>query len=213
MRRLWGLIIVIVLSTGTAAYADIVTLSSGRILSVQRVTDEGERVLLVLRGGGEIRCPRSMVVTVEPDEVPPASPDPVEVPASTGILPASTYGDLITRLAEERGVDPRLVSAVVRVESGFRPEATSSKGAMGLMQLMPGTARHYGVSNPYEPESNLAAGIMHLKGLLERFDVPEALAAYNAGTAAVLRYRGIPPFAETRQYVRSVLALAASPSR
>jgi soluble lytic murein transglycosylase-like protein len=210
VRSLFGLAVAIVLSTGTGASADLVTLSSGRVVPVLRVVDAGERVLLVLRGGGEILCPRSLVVAVEPDEVPPAASVQVE---ATGIPPATPYGDLIARLAGERGVDPGLIRAIVRVESDFRAAARSHRGAKGLMQLMPVTARQYGVSDPYEPEANLAAGITHLKGLLDRFDVPEALAAYNAGAAAVLRYRGIPPFAETRQYVRSVLELAASHSR
>jgi hypothetical protein len=207
-----GLAVAVILSTATAASAELVTLSSGRIISVLRTVDDGERVLLVLRGGGEIVCPRSLVVRVEPDEVPPSPADPVEASDATGVPSASPFGDLIARLADERGVDPALIRAMVRVESGFRPDARSSRGAMGLMQLMPRTAQQYGVSDPYEPEANLAAGITHLKGLLDRFDVPEALAAYNAGAAAVLRYRGIPPFAETRHYVRSVLGSSASTS-
>jgi soluble lytic murein transglycosylase-like protein len=213
MRCALGLAAAFVLLTGTVARADLVTLSSGRIISVLRVIDDGERVVLVLRGGGEILCPRSLVVRVDPNEVPPAPPDLDAASDAAGIFPASPYGDLIARLAEERGVDPGLIRAVVRVESGFRPDATSSKGAKGLMQLMPRTARQYGLTDPYEPEANLAAGIAHLKGLLDRFDLPEALAAYNAGAAVVVRYRGVPPFAETRRYVRSVLELAPSNSR
>ena len=98
-----------------------------------------------------------------------------------------------------------LVKAVIKVESNYREGARSRKGAMGLMQLMPETARRYAVANPYEPRANIEAGIKYLKSLLERFELPLALAAYNAGEAAVRRFGGIPPYPETQTYVRRVL--------
>jgi soluble lytic murein transglycosylase-like protein len=96
------------------------------------------------------------------------------------------------------------------VESGFNPHATSPKGAMGLMQLMPETAREYALADPFEPQSNIEAGVRYLRALIDRFKSwPMALAAYNAGEAAVRRFGGIPPYPETRAYVRTVLALIA----
>jgi soluble lytic murein transglycosylase-like protein len=118
------------------------------------------------------------------------------------------YGEIIDSAASTHGVDPVLVRAVIQVESAYKPRARSRKGAMGLMQLMPGTARQYAVRDPYDPKSNIEAGVRHLRTLLDRFEVGLALAAYNAGEAAVLKFQGIPPFRETRDYVTRVLSLA-----
>ncbi|MBV8207611.1 MAG: lytic transglycosylase domain-containing protein, partial [Acidobacteria bacterium] len=111
-------------------------------------------------------------------------------------------------------VDANLVRAVIKVESNFNPNAVSRKGAMGLMQLMPATARELNVSDPFDPEQNLEAGVRHLKSLLETNsgDVPRTLAAYNAGQGAVARSGGIPPYAETRNYVRQITHLYGSGS-
>lgn len=98
--------------------------------------------------------------------------------------------------------------AVIQVESAYQQRARSRKGAIGLMQLMPQTARQYAVSDPYDPESNIEAGIKHLKSLLTRLPVDLALAAYNAGEAAVEKFRGIPPYPETRSYVSRILSIA-----
>jgi soluble lytic murein transglycosylase-like protein len=101
------------------------------------------------------------------------------------------------------------VRAVIQVESGYQERARSPKGAMGLMQLMPDTAKQYAVANPYDPTSNIEAGIKHLRSLLDRFPVSLALAAYNAGEAAIERFRGVPPYQETRDYVSRILQLAS----
>lgn len=126
-------------------------------------------------------------------------------PLATG----STLSSLINFHARREGLSPRLVQAVVQVESGYNPRALSNKGAMGLMQLMPGTAKELGVSNAYDPEQNIRGGARYLRQQLDRFsgDVRLALAAYNAGPTAVTRYGGIPPYKETRRYVEKVLAL------
>ncbi len=110
-------------------------------------------------------------------------------------------------VAERGGVDHRLVESLVEMESGFNPRAVSRKGAMGLMQLMPEVAREYGVETPFDPWQNLDAGVRHLRGLLKKYDgdLERTLAAYNAGEGAVRRYNGIPPYAETQNYVRRVL--------
>jgi soluble lytic murein transglycosylase-like protein len=116
---------------------------------------------------------------------------------------------LITVTATRNQLDSALLKAVVHAESSFNPRARSRRGALGLMQLMPRTAKHYGVRNAFDPKQNLAGGARHLRNLLNRFNGDEtlALAAYNAGETAVNRYGGIPPYAETRAYVRRVQRL------
>ena len=106
----------------------------------------------------------------------------------------------------------RLVHAVIEQESSYQARARSRKGAKGLMQLMPDTARQYGVRNSYDPKSNLEAGVRHLKDLMSRLDLPMALAAYNAGEATIKRYGGLPPFPETQTYVRSILRRLGAPA-
>jgi soluble lytic murein transglycosylase-like protein len=117
----------------------------------------------------------------------------------------------INEAAARHHVDPNLVRALVKVESNFNPRAVSSKGAMGLMQLMPSTARMYAVRNPFDAAQNVDAGVRHLKGLLDNFngDVRLSLAAYNAGQGAVERNGGIPPYTETRNYVKRITNLMA----
>lgn len=121
-------------------------------------------------------------------------------------LPATIYDPFIDRVARENGVAPELIKAVALVESGFNPHAVSPKGAQGLMQLMPETARQYGVTDAFDPLSNLRAGTVHLRKLLDQFegDLVLALAAYNAGAGAVKRHGGVPNYKETREYVRKV---------
>ena len=117
------------------------------------------------------------------------------------------YGEIIDRVSAEHHVDARLVRAMITVESGYQERARSRKGAMGLMQLMPETARRFNVSDPYNPQANIEGGIRYLKTLLDRFPERLAIAAYNAGEAAVERFRGVPPYAETRDYVTRVLQI------
>jgi soluble lytic murein transglycosylase-like protein len=112
----------------------------------------------------------------------------------------------INEAATRHQVDPNLVRAVIKVESNFNPRAVSNKGAMGLMQLMPATARSLNVTNPFDPAQNVDAGVRHLKSLLNNFggNIPLSLAAYNAGERAVLKHNAVPEFAETKSYVRQI---------
>jgi soluble lytic murein transglycosylase-like protein len=203
---------VILLFAPERAAAEIAVLSSGRTLSIASHRTEGDTLILALRGGGEMRCETSLVREIVPDEVPFPEPAPVSAPAATvpapPALPVTPYTDIITTLSRAHGVDPVLVQALIQVESAYKPRARSHKGAMGLMQLMPATARAYRVRNPYDPAANVAAGVKHLKSLIDRWGVELALAAYNAGEAAVRKFNGIPPYRDTRDYVSRILSLA-----
>lgn len=197
-----------------AASADIVRLTSGATLSVKSATTEGDMMVFAMRGGGEIRMPKSFVAGVSPDEVLHAEA------ANTFILPtyeapkplSGSVPDMVDRLAAQFGVPVKLAHALIRVESNYQPDAVSPKGAMGLMQLMPALAKHYSVVDPFDPEQNLTAGLQHLKLLLDRFgdDTATALAAYNAGETAVAKYGRIPPYRETQDYVRRIMSLVQS---
>jgi hypothetical protein len=213
--------IVALLGTAAPASAEIVFLTSGRTLSVKSHKVDGESIVLTLRGGGEVTCDKNLISKIEADEVPYVDPEgdqQSEIAAAadqTGrerpTLDGTPYAEFIAAAAQAHGVDPLLVKALIQVESGYRPTARSPKGAVGLMQIMPSTARAYKVRNPFDPKANIEAGVRHLKALLDRFggDRTElALAAYNAGPGAVEKFNGVPPYRETRHYVSRILALA-----
>jgi soluble lytic murein transglycosylase-like protein len=155
---------------------------------------------------------RSMVVTsrpvaeqrVMPTVVEPraAGADTVAPSTPSGVIP-SGINEAVARIAAEHSLSPQLIHSVIKVESNYNPYAVSSKGALGMMQLIPETARRFGVRNVFNPEENIQGGAKYLRYLLDLFDgsYPMALAAYNAGEAAVTRYGGIPPYAETQTYV------------
>lgn len=122
---------------------------------------------------------------------------------------STIYDSIINRHCDRLGVDPVLAKAVIQVESGYDPRCISSKGARGLMQLMPGTARRFGVSKIFDPEQNIRGGVTYLAVLLQMFsnDLPKTLAAYNAGENAVVKHGGIPPYSETMTYVARALTV------
>jgi soluble lytic murein transglycosylase-like protein len=214
VRRLFcsGALLLGVLALATPAHAELVFFSSGRSLSVKKYRIDGDQLVLTLRSGGEIICERAGIDRIEADEVPYPEPEPEPAPVAAPVVPLALpaqwvpYGEIIDQVSAQHGVPAGLVKAVIKVESAYRQGARSPKGAMGLMQLMPGTARQFAVANPYEPRANIEGGTRYLKSLLDRFvELPLALAAYNAGEAAVLRFGGIPPYPETQAYVKSVL--------
>jgi Transglycosylase SLT domain len=205
----------VLLSSAALAQAEIVYLSSGRTLSIKSHRVDGDTYILTLRSGGEVSCDKSVIDKVVPDEVPYPEPQ-AENPGPAaealeqvgGLLESTPYGEIIASMSQTHGVDPMLVRALIQVESNYRPKARSRKGAMGLMQLMPSTAKEYQVRNPFDPRANIEAGIKHLRSLIDRWGVEIALAAYNAGEGAVVKFNGIPPYQETRNYVSRILGLA-----
>jgi soluble lytic murein transglycosylase-like protein len=179
-----------------AARADYAVLRSGQRLHVRGYERQGDRVRLVL-DGGTVEVAAADLVAVEPEEVFTPAPDPA---------PAGPYGKIIRAAAQEQGVDEALISSVIATESNFNPRAVSRRQAVGLMQLRPETATRYSVSDAFDPTQNISAGTRYLKDLLQQYhgNLALALAAYNAGPHRVERYHGIPPYAETRAYVRHV---------
>ena len=136
---------------------------------------------------------------------PPRSVRPRQLPSALSERP---YARLVEQAADRHGVDPRLVHALIEVESGYRADAVSGSGAIGLMQLMPLTAKRYGVADPLDPEANIEAGTRHLRSLLDEFGplyALDALAAYHAGEPIVRRHGGIPPHPQTHRFVSRVL--------
>ena len=214
MKRVRILSIVgFVLVLGAAeARAEIVYFSTGRTLSIKDHRADDDKLVLSLRAGGEIVCDPALIDRIVPDEVPwpePEAEKPAVVAAEAPQAPLTPvkYGDIIEKVSAEQDVPVKLVRAVIQVESAYHERARSPKGAMGLMQLMPATAKQYAVADPYDPASNIEAGVKHLKSLLQRLPVALALAAYNAGEAAVQRFNGIPPYRETQDYVSRILNL------
>ena len=206
------------------ASAEIVVFKNGRTMSARSHTIAGGMATVMLREGGEVTFPASIIERVDPDEVPypeaAALPPIVAAPPTVvhaqlvaeEVLAVRPFADLISTVAAAHDVDARLVHAVIEQESNYQARARSTKGARGLMQLMPATARQYGVRNSYDPRANIEAGVRHLKDLLSRLDLPVALAAYNAGEGTVQRYGGLPPYPETQAYVRNILRRLGRPA-
>lgn len=202
----------------TAARAELVILTDGDYVKVKAYATDGEQAVLTLPSGGRMAMAIERVDRVVDDEwVPPPPPPPAVAAAAAPLplgfeesqkVPDGPYGPLIYAAAKRHAMNPQIVSALIRAESAGNARAFSPKGARGLMQLMPSTATRFGVSRGelWNPERNLEAGVSYLKWLHDRFgdDLSRILAAYNAGEGSVDKYQGIPPYRETRDYVRRI---------
>ena len=194
--------------TCSAIAGEYVVLSSGFRIHADSHERDGN-VIRLETSQGAIEIPASSVTGIEKEEYTPP-PAPGAKPAATDPAPPDlTPQELITRAAIQAGLPPELVHSIARAESAYRADAVSSKGAIGLMQLMPGTAAELN-ADPYDPAQNADAGARYLRELLLKYQsdphqVLKAIAAYNAGPAAVDKYKGIPPYAETIEYVKRVL--------
>jgi soluble lytic murein transglycosylase-like protein len=208
--------LVLLLCSTVAIDAELVVFRTGDVLKVSAFEIEQGEILLQLASGGRLKLPMRRIERILDDEIVEvvAPAVPVEAPEfelgflETHPVPASPYGPLIHDAARRYHLNPGLVAAMVRCESAFDPYAMSPKGARGLMQLMPATAERFGV-DPVElddPARNLEAGVRYLRWLADRFDndLPKVLAAFNSGEGTVDRYRGVPPYRETQDYVRRV---------
>lgn len=215
--RLAAALTVSCLAVAVPARAELVVLASGEIVKVRSFMADDVEARLELTAGGIMTLPLERVERVLEDEVVEAVEAP-SVPASTAAIelgfvdgqgiPEGTFGGLAYWAARKHALNPQLVAAVARAESNWNPKARSRKGACGLMQLMPATASRFGVrrSELFDIEKNLDAGSRYLAWLVQRFEgrLDYVLAAYNAGEGAVDRYGGVPPYRETRNYVRRI---------
>jgi hypothetical protein len=218
-------VLVFLLCSTFAIQAELVVFGTGDVLKVSAFEIDGGDVFLTLASGGRMRLPIGRIARILDDEIEEPLPPPAPVPPppfelaflDTHPIPTAPYGDLIHTAARRHRMNPELVRAMVRCESAFNPWATSPRGAAGLMQLMPATAERFGITSDdrWDPAHNLDAGVAYLRWLTDHFanDLPLILAAFNSGEGAVERYGGIPPYRETRDYVRRVyneLGLEAS---
>lgn len=198
-----------------AAPGEIVVLGNGRFLKAESYAVAGDRVRVDLIAGGSLELPLLQVDRIIEDEVVASEADAAFEPRPLDLgfsdrhrPPDAPFGEHIFEVAKRRNVNPELITAIIRAESAFDPMAVSEKGARGLMQLMPATGRRFG-SQPeelFDAEINLEAGVAYLGDLITRYadDLPLVLAAYNAGEGAVARYRGVPPYRETQEYIRRI---------
>ena len=197
--------------TGTTVQlpaAEHAILKSGFRITAEKVELLDGVYFLRMAGGGETQLAEAQVERVERDDFvpPPPGPKPAETTRPAEAKPKLTIHELVTRAAVNNGLPPEFVHSVARAESAYQANAVSNKGAIGVMQLMPGTAAAL-EADPHDPEQNIEAGARYLRELLLRYDGDsvKALAAYNAGPGAVDRYNGPPPYRETITYVDRVL--------
>jgi soluble lytic murein transglycosylase-like protein len=203
VARLFSGWVLAALATAVPVFAgEYAVLSNGFRLHAERHEIAGSNILLYTNGG-VTEMPAASVASFEAEEyaAPPAIPPQVDPP-----LPVRDARTLVRDAARRTGLPPALVESVARVESNLRPDAVSPKGALGVMQLMPATARAL-EADPRDTAQNIDAGARLLRGLLIKYDgdVVKALSAYNAGSGAVDHYRGMPPYAETQDYVDKVI--------
>jgi soluble lytic murein transglycosylase-like protein len=208
------------------ARAELVILVDGSVMKVAGFQAEGDQAKILFAAGGMMTLPIDRIDRVLDDEYTPPEPAPPQTAAQATAealkmaeiplhfeearakVPDGPYGPMIFEAAKRHALNPQVVAALIRAESAGNPRAVSNKGARGLMQLMPATAERFGLRRErlLDPRENLEAGVKYLSWLIEQFpnDLSKVLAAYNAGENAVWRYKGIPPYRETREYVRRI---------
>lgn len=203
-----GLGLACAVSAATAS-ADTLFLSTGKTLKIDALTCEAITCTATL-AGGDVQIRAVDVLRVEPDEqvdIEPAPPAAADGGSAGESKTPRTVEQIVADAAHKYALPRSLVRAVARAESALNPAAVSPKGAQGVMQLMPGTAKELGVRDAFDAAENIDAGVRLLRQLLEKYDgrVAEALAAYNAGPGAVARHKGVPPYRETRGYIRKIV--------
>ena len=197
---IWG-------ASSVAASADTLYLRSGKPLKIDALSCNASACVAALKGG-DIEVRAIDVLRVEPDEeVDAEAVAPMPSPGGVAGSTPRTLEQMVTDAARKYALPRSLVRAVARAESALDPVAVSPKGARGVMQLMPGTAKELGVDDAFDPAQNIDAGARLLRQLLEKYSgrLAEALAAYNAGAGAVAKHNGVPPYRETRGYIRKVV--------
>ncbi len=205
-----GLVLMLCGSAVSLPAAELVYFRNGRNMTIEGHRMGTDRAVLTLLGQGRLEVPADWIERVVPLHREPPHSEVQAVPAGPSPRAALPRGDLdriIRQVAGRHGLDAELVRSIIRAESNFDPLAVSAKGAGGLMQLMPATASSYRVRDVFDAEENVEAGVRYLKHLMGEFNrnLVLVLAAYNAGPSAVRSHQGIPPFAETREYIRKVL--------
>jgi soluble lytic murein transglycosylase-like protein len=198
-------VLIFTLALAGASFAgEFAMLTTGYRLYVARHELDGSHVRLYQKDGGFTELDASLVSGYEMEVEPP--PPPVAAPSPVKPTPPPSPRELVETAARHQGLPPKFVHSVVAAESGYKADALSPKGAIGLMQLMPGTAQAFH-ADPNDPAQNVEAGAAYLRELLIKYDgdARRALAAYNAGPGAVDKYNGVPPYAETQTYIERVL--------
>lgn len=206
----------------STASASIALFSDGRNMKIEAYSVEEDTIHLTMQGGGRMSLPLARIERIVDDEI--VTPEVVEEVKKAveegGVFPRrswrfselsqplfqSKYNEIIVDAARQFDVDAALVSAVIKAESDYNPRIVSHKGARGLMQLMPATAKRFGVTNSFDPRENIYGGTKYLRWLLKKFDgnADLAVAAYNAGEGNVWKYDGVPPFRETVNYINRI---------
>jgi hypothetical protein len=220
MKRILAMAVLVL--SANAASASIALFTDGRNMKIENYAVEEDTIHLMMAGGGKMSLPLTRIERIVDDEVVTAEvvAEVKKIVEDGGVFPQrswhftedsrplfkSSYNDIIIDAARKFDVDAALVSAVIKAESDYNPREVSHKGARGLMQLMPATAKRFGVTNALDPKENITAGTRYLRWLLNKFDnnADLAVAAYNAGEGNVWKYDGVPPFRETVNYIHRI---------
>ena len=203
--------IFLAVSGGAPTLSETVHFSSGDTLEIAGHNNSGDTVNLILLNGDTVNFSIEIIdhieSTVAPQNPPPTIQTIIPQDFQAEALSQKPFATLIRDAAHRHGVADNLLHAVIQVESAYRPNAQSPRGAMGLMQLMPATASRYNVGDPFDPASNIDAGTRYLRLLLDSYGMRGGLAAYNAGEGSVIKFQGVPPYSETQNYVDRILKI------